>query len=712
LIDTRKGLVLGRWHFPSEISGLRPEGATVDVEIRIHVSRLERKGDELSDAGSFVTRHVRLDPEDPHVPFWPDGNLMRYRIPFYEAQNAFPSIDISGIPTRPKTSAQEAARVLPELREMVRRDPFTPWFGVALGRVLKDIGDPSYTAAIQGALNSAGTDFSELLPISASLEGSEEHELARAAFERGYRNFWERGNDPRLFLTLIGAITLYRPYCKELGDPSTEAGREIVENLYRLMPYCEGAELAWRLYANYWRDKGQTDQARLWLARADDARGRGPFNWWRAEGSGVSLNVTLLVVPAAVLSILIYWLVLFLRYWPQRRLDSAAKRRVVEPPSGFVLSKLGTWSPIEQIGLLASVVVFWVLGFRALGPATEDVPIVWRCFFAVYYVIPVVVLYFLFLYIWHRLRPAAKSGDEDRNSGTVPRHWLDERRWGWPRRLGLLVAVLAAGTYGYFKLTWGMELWDHYLAFSYAAFVPALLYLFVGGVYDRVRRRLAGVAVERTEPLRRGLVILNTLYWSRAERFSFFSIVFVLWLTAGLSGLYLDGLLRRAASPIGAALGNFGGPESIAWLESDWLPPSPYRDLFLAFAYQQDGQGEKAERIYRTLPQFAESWNNLGVILKGQGKDAEAKQAFEKALQIDPSLSEATLNFGRPPVDLWTELHQKYLPGQPMLAPPRENQWRQLFLGGSGFRVYVRALLGPFSVQDPAGLFGLMGKLF
>ncbi len=541
LIDTKKGEVVGRWHFPSVISALRPEGATVDAEIREKVWGFEREGSEISGSESYVARHVRLDPASPRVPFWPNGNLMLYRVPFDEVRGALPSVNIGGVPPHPKLSAKEAGKVLPELEELVRRDRFTPWFGVALGKVLMDIGDPRTATAFQEALNSPGADFTELLPISVYLDDIGEHKLARAAFDRGYRDFWTRGNDPRIFLPLIGRLMVYGPRGQETGGPSTEVGREIAERTYRLTPYGESAELAWYLYADYWRQKGQTDRARLWQARFEDSKGKGLFSWWRSEGTGGSLNFTLLFVPAGLLGIILYGLVLFLRYRPQRRLDRAT-----------------------------------------------------------------------------------------------------EMRRG--------------------KLT-------------------------------------------------RGFVFFNTEYWSRAERFSLFSIVFALWFATGLSGVYLEGFLRRAAFPIGPAMGNFGGPVLINMLETGGLPPSPYHDLFLAFAYQQDGQPEKAERLYRVLPQFAESWNNLGVILKNAGKAAEAKQAFERALQLDPALAEAALNLGQPPADLWTELHQEYLPGQPMLAPPRENQWKQAFEGGSKIRIYLRALLGPFSVRDPAGLFGVVSKL-
>jgi tetratricopeptide (TPR) repeat protein len=539
LIDTQKGQILGRWHFPTMITNLRPQGVAVDVEIREKVWDWKPKGNRMQTTDRYVTRHVLFDPVSPHVPFWPDGNLMRYHIPHAEVANVFESRDFYLDTSHPKTSAEQAKKILPELEDAVRRDPFTPWLGIALGKLLRDIGDPRAPKVYQDALNSPGADFTDLLPVSGFLDGLGEREQARTAFERGYQDFWTKGNDPRLFLVLLGQLMLYRLPRNVPNDPGTESGREFVERTYRLIPYGEGAELAWRLYADYWKQKGQNDQARLWQARFEDARRNSGFNWIGREGSE---DRAVLVGDAAFLAIALYWLVLFLRYRPQRRLDQAVGQRV---------------------GALS-----------------------------------------------------------------------------------------------------------------------------------------------------RGFVFFNTQYWSRAERFAFFIMAFILWVAIGLFGQGLQSIVRRASTPISAVMGNLGGPENVNMLETDLLPPSPYHDLLLAFAYQEDGQTEKAEGLYRKLPQFAESWNNLGVILRSAGKDQEAKQAFEKALELDPTLSEPAFNLGRPPTDLWAEMHQKYLPGQPMLAPPRGVLWDRVFLGGSPAKIYLRALLGPFAVQDPSGLLGLVGRLF
>ncbi|HEV2351605.1 MAG TPA: tetratricopeptide repeat protein [Terriglobia bacterium] len=507
-IDTQKGLVIGRWHFPAEIVNLTPEGAKIQVEIQ--------EGDPAHEAH----RELTLDPADPHVPYWPTDFLMLYGIPLNEGRMLWPSVINVGGPG--KNSAEEAKKILPELEEAVRRDPLTPWFRIGLGRVLRDMGDPRATEVFQEAINTPATDFTELLPISTYFDSRGENDLARAAFERGYQDFWQKGNDPRLFSAIIDRLMVYSPKGSDWGNPATPHGRELIERSYKLMPYGEGSQFAWQLYADYLAAHGSTDDARLWRARAEDSEQNAGF----FGKFGIQTDRSLLLTFSSVWAALLYMLVLFARYRPQRRLDLAA--------------------------------------------------------------------------------------------------------------------------------------------------------------------------IERTAGITRGFAFFNTEYWSRRQRVVFFIIVLVGWFGIGLTGEYVEAILRRASMPISAGAGSFGGPLAIDRFENH-LRPSAQRDLLLADAYQQDGQFDKAESLYRLLPQFAESWNNLGVILKAAGKDQQAKAAFEKALELDPKMAEAALNLGRPPGDFWTEQHQKYLPGRPMIAPPGGTHIVDALMGGSTAMVFLRALEGPFS---------------
>jgi tetratricopeptide (TPR) repeat protein len=513
LIDTERGEVIGRWRFPTEIVALVPEGAKVQVEVEDHY-----------DVKKF-RRKLELDPSAPRVPYWPADSLGLYRTSIFEVSNRWPLINLSTGTTGARVTAEQAKKLIPELEEAVQRDPLSPWSQVALGKVLRDIGDGRADEVFEKSLEVKSTDFTERLPISAYLDSIGEPKLAREAFERGYQDFWERGNDPRLFEALICRMFIYAPHGGDWGNVATPHGRELIEQMYELMPYGQGASLAWRGYADYLLAHGLSDEARLWRARAKDAS----QNRRLGGLAGPTVDILLIGTVACILAVFFCATITYGRYRPQGKLDLAAGRRSVG------ISRIGAF--------------------------------------------------------------------------------------------------------------------------------------------------------------------LNAHYWSRRERVAFIIVVFTAWIGIGLTAQYVEAILRRAALPISAVAGSFGGPVTIARFQSGppyGLPASPERDLMLAFAYQQDGQTDKAAELYRHLPQFAQSWNNLGVILKEAGKDDEARAAFTRALELDPKLAEPALNLDRPPADFWTEQHDRYLPGKPMLAPPGESAMQAAFLGGSRLTVCLRAMKGPY----------------
>ena len=513
LIDSEKGMVIGRWHFPGEIVHLSAQGARVQIEV-----------EERLNAGQTYHRVLMFDPAAPRVPYWPSNRALLSRLPMAEAQRLLPA-SFSSTVAETKVSTDEAKQNIPGLEEAVRRDPLSPWFQIFLGRALKDIGDARAAAVFRQAMQVSASDSTELMPISVFLDKLGETELATEAFERGYRNFWERGNDPRLFTTLISRLMVYAPGNYSLAQPESKQRREYIERMYRLTPYGEAADLAWRVYADYLNGKGQAGEAQLWRSRADEARRSGALSFW-TPGIGSRIDQCILIVLAVFLSAGLYCLVLAARYRPQHRLDVESRK---------------------------------------------------------------------------------KGAGLGRFSG-----------------------------------------------------------------------------------------LLNSQYWTRRERVALFSMVFVGWYTFGLAQEYIQAIFSLATMPISIGGGSYAGPANIAALESR-LRGSPERDLMVALAYQQDGQRDKAAGLYRTLPQFPESWNNLGVILKEAGKDDEARAAFEKALQLDPSFAEAALNLGRPASNYWAEIHQKYVPDRPMLSPPGGERLERALMGGSPARLYLRALAGPFS---------------
>ena len=241
-----------------------------------------------------------------------------------------------------------------------------------------------------------------------------------------------------------------------------------------------------------------------------------------------------------------------------------------------------------------------------------------------------------------------------------------------------------------------------------AAIVAAGLYATLLTVRYWGQRR-AYLAAQKEQGRRvRAFSLVSLRYWTLGQRVALLTTVLTAWFGVGLFTVIVQGVSRAAGMPLSSGMGSLAGPVTVWHLENR-LSPTPERDLLLATAYQQDGANDKAERLYRNLPDFAESWNNLGVLLRSAGKEQKAQQAFEKALELDPGLAEAGLNLGRPPQGIWAEQHLKYLPDRSMIAPPLAERWAPVFLGGSIQRILLRALAGPFSASGPGGLFSQSG---
>ena len=99
------------------------------------------------------------------------------------------------------------------------------------------------------------------------------------------------------------------------------------------------------------------------------------------------------------------------------------------------------------------------------------------------------------------------------------------------------------------------------------------------------------------------------------------------------------------------ALPPLGSPEGLngRWREGLALQPNDPKSAYnLALTQAQTGQKEAALANYQAAPRFArnyaQAWNNLGVLLKAMNRPDEAKRAFQQALAINPDLSEAQRN--------------------------------------------------------------------
>jgi hypothetical protein len=528
LIDTQKGIVLGRWRFPCVIANVMPEGDRANVHM------------ECRDSPKPQVTVARLfDPRSPELPPWAQGSLLALRLPGTE------SAPLLGENMRGPGCSASANTVVssPALIEnaeaAVRRDPFSPWLRLALGRLLRQQSDPRADAVIDAAVNAGTGDFTEILPLSSCLEALGDTAPARAAYERGYADFMRRGHDPRLVTILITRLMLYAPPFFSPLRLSVDQRDQLIERVYRLSPNAEGTDLAWRFHADDLDRRGRRDEARTWRARAAES-----------ESSGLRLSTAtrlrdldrlLLAVQASVLAALALVVALFIKYLPQRRLV---------PP----------------------------VPMRSL-----------------------------------RLAP--------------------------------------------------------------------------------------------------GFTTINIGFWSRRERITFVLIVLSGWLAAGVATAYSRVTMLEASAPIGPSMGTLASPTYQRYL-TDQLAPTPERDLLTAMSAHANGDVAQAEALYRALPQFAEAWNNLGVILKISGRDRDAQDAFGQALRVDPSLGEASLNAGRGAPTFFTLAHQQYAPDRPMVAPPSSGQLSRAYLGVSGWGVALGALAGPFAntvysrIGPGRGIFG------
>jgi tetratricopeptide (TPR) repeat protein len=198
---------------------------------------------------------------------------------------------------------------------------------------------------------------------------------------------------------------------------------------------------------------------------------------------------------------------------------------------------------------------------------------------------------------------------------------------------------------------------------------------------------------------------LNLARASGRERATLVLMAAAAWLSVGLAGVYLRAIERAQAEPL--HVGEIGGPDDIAFF-SGRLPESPERDLLAAIAYQMTGDLTESERRYRLLPQFAVSWNNLGVVLTRTRRADEARKAFERALELAPDLPEALLNTDKLPPTLETGLHQKYAPVRKMMALPGREHVLRAYMGREWTWWYRAMVAGP--LRDLGHLRGRPGS--
>jgi Tfp pilus assembly protein PilF len=228
-----------------------------------------------------------------------------------------------------------------------------------------------------------------------------------------------------------------------------------------------------------------------------------------------------------------------------------------------------------------------------------------------------------------------------------------------------------------------------------AAYLAAVLFIVALYLRYRPERRLHARA-QQAGFIRR-FSFFNVEYWSRSDRIAFFLIGVAGWLTLGAAGAITQIRVRVYSMPLSVGAGSLAGPVTTSYIEKN-LPPSPERDLLLATGYQQEGQTDKAEQLYNgPVLGFAEGWNNRGALFQESGRTSEARAAFGQALSLDPNMPEARWNSEHKSVNFWTEMHQKYVPDRPMIAPPSREHFLRAVGLGSPYQLALQALGGPFT---------------
>lgn len=230
----------------------------------------------------------------------------------------------------------------------------------------------------------------------------------------------------------------------------------------------------------------------------------------------------------------------------------------------------------------------------------------------------------------------------------------------------------------------------------------ALFYTLV--LYFRYRpQRKARAAAERAAGVSRP-GFCNVEYWRRSERVAFLSIVAVAWIAEGVAGSALRASSNQSFGFSEMKDGSLLGPSSLYSLESR-VAKSPERDLLLAVAYQRDGQPEKAASLYRSLPQLAESWNNLGVLLKNTGDAEGSRRSFEQALRLRPDFPEAEWNLGKPARGEWVKWHEQYAANKPMMTVPTRVQVLKAYGIREDSFGWATVMSGPLEKDDDVNRF-------
>lgn len=146
------------------------------------------------------------------------------------------------------------------------------------------------------------------------------------------------------------------------------------------------------------------------------------------------------------------------------------------------------------------------------------------------------------------------------------------------------------------------------------------------------------------------------------------SSLFAMITIAGVAGV-----ARAASLPLGA-LSKLNHPRVMDWL--DRAPESQAYHFYNGLVWQMQGDYARAREEYAKATMFAQTYHNLGMIDKAEGKDPNLH--FMQALAIDPKLAETVWTTRREAISPWFKVYEKYSGESSVLAMPSGDMHTQL----------------------------------
>ena len=339
LIDSKNGVVIRRWIFPDGIDTVRAEGSV----FRVQTSR--------TDSEQPLTRTTTIGLDLPAPAYWMD-NLLLYRIASFEGSifdresHLERYVGDNARTRRAPLARQDAERLLVDVKEAVRRNPFQVRLAVVEALLLKDIGRQEQADAVfRSAMVRTTNQYGELFWIAHYLEEAEESEWAGIASDRAVQTFLEQGSDPRLVSLVLPKLLMgYLPYDLRV-ETTADRRSEMSERLYRMAPYVQGSSAAWSALAEFFEESGNLQQASLWRTRAAESAKQSGYVWEFGNYAARTMRLAVAFLLAAIL----FCVVLQRRYAPR--------------------SSVAFWDRRDRLALVFLLLTFWLsLGaFGAMG---------------------------------------------------------------------------------------------------------------------------------------------------------------------------------------------------------------------------------------------------------------------------------------------------------------------------------------------------------